>query len=667
MKKILITLVIIFTGNQIIAQDYKFGKVSKAELEEKFYPQDSTANAVYLYKNRNIYYEYDGERGWTLITEVHERIKLYNKEGFGYATERINLYEDSSSEKMSSLKANTYNLENGKIIKEKLSKSQVFKEKETESTIAYKFTMPSLKEGSIVEWVYKIYSPYYLYIDEIYLQHKIPIKYINIEVKIPEYFNFKRHFKGYLPINVVKRMKNRTIQFSYRSQVDSKRITSERQTQKVNLQEYVYSVTNKNVPALVNENYVNNVNNYRSTLPLELSYTKFPGSPSKKYSTTWEDVCKKIYKMADFGVELNKNNYFKDDLSLVLKKSNNNLERVNLIFQLVKSKVKWNGNYGKYIDLGVKKSYKEGVGNVADINLMLISMLREGGLNANPVLVSTKNHGISLFPTSKGFNYVIAAVEINEKIILLDATEEYTIPNVLPFRAINWKGRIVKENGSSDWVSLISSKPIVENTIMSIIIDEEGFIEGQKRTSYTGSNALSYRNSYSKLKDEIIIEKLEEKNEAIEVGDFKINNKNEIYKPILEMYKFSSEDLVDVVGDKMYFNSLLYNAKIKNPFKLEQRKYPIDFGEPFVEKNAIKFVIPKGYSIESIPESIAIGLPNNYGVYKFNISASGNIISVYSILKMNTATYPIEHYKEIKEFYKMIINKNLEQIILKKV
>ena len=104
-----------------------------------------------------------------------------------------------------------------------------------------------------------------------------------------------------------------------------------------------------------------------------------------------------------------------------------------LIFDFVKSKVKWNEYYGKYTSDGVKKAYKEQVGNVAEINLMLTSMLRYAGLNANPVLVSTRDNGIPLFPTREGYNYVISCVELPTGKVLLDATNKYGSPNILPY------------------------------------------------------------------------------------------------------------------------------------------------------------------------------------------------------------------------------------------
>jgi hypothetical protein len=49
-----------------------------------------------------------------------------------------------------------------------------------------------------------------------------------------------------------------------------------------------------------------------------------------------------------------------------------------------------------------------------------------------------------LFPNRTGFNYVIAAVETPSGMMLLDASDKFSTPNVLPFRALNWTGRLIR-------------------------------------------------------------------------------------------------------------------------------------------------------------------------------------------------------------------------------
>ena len=89
MKNVALTvLFILFIILPSSAQDAKFGKVDKKDLMEKYYPSDSSANAAVLYKKRRSYFRYTQGQGFELVTEIHERIKIYNKEGYDWATKK---------------------------------------------------------------------------------------------------------------------------------------------------------------------------------------------------------------------------------------------------------------------------------------------------------------------------------------------------------------------------------------------------------------------------------------------------------------------------------------------------------------------------------------------------------------------------------------------------
>lgn len=670
MNKFLIAMVLTLMANEIIAQDYKYGKVSKDELLEKFYPSDSSANAAVLYNYRKTHFDYQQNEGFMVITEIHERIKIYNKEGFDWATKEIDYYKSSNNrEKIINLKATTYTFDGNKIVATDLGKKEVFDQETNKYWSQQKFTMPDLKEGCVLEWSYKIVSPFKR-IDDFQFQYEIPIKKIEAKIEIPEYFVYNKRLKGYYPITSKEEKKSSTISLFERvregGDANQRNVTSTVNETKVNFMTKVEYYDAVNVPAMINEAHVSNLDNYKTAIQYEYSELHWPHEPIKYYSTSWENVVKTIYDDYDFSSEIYKSNHFSEDLNLVLATSSTDSQKITGILELVKSKIKWNNYNGLSKFNGTKKAYKDGVGNVADINLNLVSMLNKAGLKASPVILSTRSNGIPIFPTIDGFNYVIAAVEIENDMILLDATEEYSAPNVLPSRVLNWQGRIVRENGSSAWVNLTPAKSSETNSSMSIAFNE-GTIEGVKRTQYTNLNALNYRDDYAKLKDDDVILKVEEANGKIEISDFRISNKSEIYKPIIETFKFTSDDLLDKIGDKIYFKPLFFDALTKNPFRLEKRDYPIDFGSPFIKDNKVGIKIPAGYVVESVPENLAIGLRDNYGVYKFSIKIEAGMINVYSILQINTAIFPSANYDEIKDFYKMIVNKNLEQIVLKKV
>ncbi|WP_034043242.1 transglutaminase domain-containing protein [Wocania ichthyoenteri] len=671
MKNVITTLAILFICQISIAQDYKFGKVSKEELQEKYNPLDSSASATYLYKYRKTFFEHQKEKGFQLITEVHERVKIYNKEGFDYATKAINLYKSGShQENARGLKAYTYNLVDGTIEDTKLKKDGIFKTEKSKYHNETKFTMPNIKEGSVVEYEYKIISPFYSNVDEFRLQHAIPIKKLEAQFQAPEYYNFKVNMKGFL--QVIPKIENKRDKLQYKNKVpisENKALdaSTHYRSGEIEFTKIVSSYSLENIPALKEEPYVNNINNYRSSVKYELSYVKMPQSTIEYYSTTWEDVVKTIYKSSSFGAELDKSGYYEDDIDALISAVSDPKARVALIFDFVKSRVKWNTYYGKYTSGGVRKAYKEQVGNVAEINLMLTSMLRYAGLEANPVLVSTRQNGIPLFPTREGYNYVVSCVELPTGHVLLDATNKYGSPNILPYRTLNWEGRIIKKDGTSSLINLYPSENSKTSILMMADLSEEGDLEGNFRSVKTNHKALSYRERYNNANEDDFLEQLENKHDGLEISDFKVANAVELSKPVMESYKFFKESQADIIGDKIYFSPLFFLRTKENPFKLEKREFPVDFGYPSSSTYRITINLPEGYKVESIPEGTALVLPDDLGMFKYILSQKGSTIQLLIDAKMNTSIISPLYYETLKAYFKQLIEKENEQIVLTKV
>ena len=652
MKKTAPLLFILIACQLSIAQNYKFKKVSKEEIQEKFNPVDSSASATYLYKYRKTFFEYQQSTGFELVTVVHERVKIYNQQGFEYATKAISLYKSGSSqEKVRSIKAYTYNLMDGKIEATKLIKDGTFKTEISKYQNETKFTMPNIKEGSVVEYSYKITSPFYQNVDEFQFQHAIPIKKLKAEFQAPEYYNFRVTMKGFLPITPKIEIKGDKIRFKSSFLEFTKTVST-------------YNL--ENIPALKEEPYVNNINNYRASVKYELSYRKLPNSTIEYYSSTWEDVVKAVYKRSDFGEELNKSGYYKDDIDGLINSVSDPERRISLIFDFVKSRVKWNEYYSKYTNDGVKKAYKTRVGNVAEINLMLTSMLRYAGLNANPVLVSTRRNGIPLFPTREGYNYVISCVELPTGNVLLDATNKYGSPNILPYRVLNWEGRIIKKSGTSSLISLYPEVNSKTTTHMLVNLSEDGDISGNFRGVKTNHSALSYRNRYSSSDQDNFIEKLESKYEGLEVSDFELTNFDDLTKPIVEIYKFAIESQADIIGDKIYFSPLFFLKTKEDPFKLKKREFPVDFGYPSTSLYRVTISLPEGYIIESIPKSEAFALPENFGLFSYKISHYQSTVQLLIETKINTPIIGSLYYDTLKTYFNKLIEKESEQIVLMK-
>jgi hypothetical protein len=655
----------------VIAQDFDFGKVSKEELMEKKHPLDSSAAAAYLYKDRKTYFRYDQSQGFEMYTDVHERIKIYSKAGFDYATKKIVLYKNGrEKESVSGIKAMTYNITGDNIEEEKLKNDGVFTLELSRYFNQTSFTMPNIKEGSVIEYKYTVLSPFISNVDEFEFQHDIPIKKLVAKFESPEYFNFRMNLKGFLDVRPKMEKKNGSITFNSKERSGGNGWSPTQTSFSTSKIDYVTNVSDyelRDIPALKMEPHVNNINNYRSAVNYELSYTKFPNTPLKYYAISWEDVVKTIYESPDFGSELTKEGYYNKDIDILIKDISDPYKKVGAIFNFVKQRVKWNGNYGKYVHDGVRKAYQEGVGNVAEINLMLTSMLRYAGLDANPVLVSTRDNGVPLFPTREGYNYVISGVETPDGVILLDATSVFSMPNILPLRVLNWNGRLIRKDGNSTEINLFPKDKAGKAIAMQVDITNESDIEGKIRNVYRNHGALLYRDAYNTGSKEDHILKLETKYGGLEIGDFEVKGELDLVQPLTESYTFRKEDQIEIIGSQLYLYPLFFLTTTENPFKLEKREFPVDFGYAEDSKYMVTINIPEGYKVESIPEPIALMLPDNLGLFKYNIAVTPASVQLVVDSSINEAVIPYLYYDSLKDYYRRMIEKMGEKIVLVKI
>lgn len=629
------------------SQEVEFGKISKEELLEKSYSKDESANAVVLYKNKNTYFN-SSSGVVSLVTQVHERIKIYNKEGFDYATKTINLYKSrSDKERVSKIKAYTYNLEGSKIVKTELDKDQIFDNEYSYNYDQVKFTLPNVKEGSVIEFKYDIKSPFYWNIDEYRFQYDIPIKKLEAQIRTPKGFKFNQIQKGYIRFHPSQTQK-----------------TDHRLGMTVDILTYTLA----DVPALKEENLVNNINNYRAGVMFELVSIEFTGQKPKYFSKTWGDVAKTIGNTDDYKKQLDKTKSFDETLDDVIADKLDNVEKMKSIFKYAKDNINWNGIDGKYFYNGIKKTLKEKKGNVADINLTLVAMLRYAGLNANPLVISTKENLVPFFPTVDRLNYVLAYVVINNKQYFLDATDEFSDINLLPIKDYNGEGILVNNN-KMVWkkVGIKRPEPAIGQYVISANLSEEGAIEGSLKSRFKNHNAYKFRQSFKDADLDAFITEREKVFENIEISNYEAKNTDDYNGYVSESFEFYKESGADVIDNKIYIQPLLFLKLVENPFKLDKREYPIDFGHPLEDHYIVNITIPEGYTLESSPKPIVVKIPNNLGEFKYLPKVVGNKILLSAVFEIKDEIMYADSYLFLKEFFNQIINKEAEQIVLTKV
>lgn len=637
-----ILLLVSFCGNAQL-NTYDIQSVTAEDLAQTRHPQDTTASAAYLYRRAKTWFELiDGS--WIVCTDIYTRVKIYTKDGYNYANATLSHNIADKRNELTFSEANTYNLVNGAIEKTPLKEEGRFTSDVRKGLVKKKITLPNVREGSIIEYRYIIKSTGYATLSDFYFQHKIPVNDVKYEVSIPVHLKYNVYTTGYVKIN-------ETLPIEVFNKNGKNR-------------ENLVTYSAKNVKALKDESYVNNIDNYKGILKHELIAIMYPNQEPYLLSTDWNTIAKNIYKSDSFGGELKLQSYFEKDIKPILSTAATDTDKAIAIFDFVKDRMIWNKTVNFFCDEGVKNAYREKKGNTAEINLMLTAMLRFAGLDANPVLVSTRANGIPSFPSLFAYNYVLAAVKINGKTILLDATSKYAQPNIIALNAINWTGRLIQKTGDSEDIDLMPKTISKKVTNVMATINSNGAINGKIREQYYDYNAYVHRALFAVVEDAGYTELLEKKYNGITVNDYSVTNKTNAAKALVEEYSFTHTAAAEAMGNNIYFSPMLFLAEKENPFKQESREYPIDFIYPKQEKFLITINIPAGYKVASFPEPASVSMEDNIGRFIYNVSVVGTVIQISVTTDINYASVPAQYYATLKEFYQKTIEKQSEKIVL---
>lgn len=665
--KTLFTIVASVATISSFAQDVKFGKISKQDFDKTKSTIQADAPAEVLYADGNYKVNFNTNQGGVEQTKkVFYRIIVFDKDKTPDDVLKIEipLYKSSGSDqdKLLSLKAVTYNLENGKIVEQKVEKKDIFLDKVHRFLDKQTFTFPNVKNGSILEYTYEIVSPFIRQTEAWYFQQSIPVVASNLTFQNQEYFNYQQDLRGGFAPKLTKNTKKETYNVSSNGSVGKygDRSGAYNTTNELNINIQTYTLAN--LPSYSREAYVLNPRNMLASIRFELASFVAPGRTSESYATTWERVGKDLMDQEDFGRQLNGNNFLDETVNATIAGKNTNIEKMSAIYDYVKNNFTWNQYVSETTEKGIRKTFNEKSGNSADINLLLTTMLRKAGLDASPIVLSTLQNGIInySFPSRSKLNYVIVGATVDNDFYLMDATDKNSQINLLPLRAINDRGFIVNDKGIKE-VPLRNS--IMTNNKISITADlaANGSLKGIFSNIRDNYFYMFDKNEIAADPKGFEKEFVEDYN--FEISDFKTqdNNQNNI------RHQFKFDDVkVDVAGNKILFNPFLFVTNTKHNLNLEQRTYNIEFGAPITNTNTVKIKIPEGYKVESLPVEKQFTMPDQAGGYAFKVIEKDGYIIAQAQKVMPYSTLPAQYYKPLKEFLTNIINAESQQVILVK-
>ncbi|WP_027136813.1 DUF3857 domain-containing protein [Gaetbulibacter saemankumensis] len=624
-------------------------RVSLSDLRMTSHAKDSTANALVLYESGNSFVD---PTTYRLHSQEKHKIKIFNKEGFDHANISIYLYQsdNNSFERVTDITATTYTLEGDQVITTKLDKNDIHDIEYDEHHDLVKFTLPNVKAGSVITYSYTTVSPFMFKYRGWEFQGDIPKLYSEYNASIPANWDYHIKLVGSEKLTINE------------SEVKKGCLTGGNGG-KADCSVSKYAM--KDIPAFIEEDYMTSKSNYLARIDYELKTFKGFNGVHNDYSKTWETVDDELKSDKNIGRQLQKSVDTDDLLSPDIMNMTDPLARASAIYDYVQEHYIWNGEYRIFKEVSVKDLIKERTGNVSEINILLHNLLEAASINVKPVLLSTRKNGFAtkIYPVISDFNYLIVQAEIDGNTYLLDATDKYLHFGQLPFKCLNHYGRLLDFKNGSSWIDIKDKN--VSSIVYSVSLElkEDNAMAGHIKTRKTGYYALNTKKDYLSNKSNYFT-KLQNNYEDMEVFDFEVTDDDINASQFSESYNL--EYLTDAIENAIYFNPFLIKFFSENPFKLQERTYPIDFGFKDTYMYMLQLKLGDHYSLVEKPKDFSLGLPNNSGRVNFSTKLIKDVVHIFLKINFNSDFYPVEYYPYLKEIMNKIVDTQKNSILLLK-
>ncbi|KPL03481.1 MAG: hypothetical protein AMJ73_06860 [candidate division Zixibacteria bacterium SM1_73] len=617
----------------------KWGKASKEELSMTSVPEDPDADAVILFDKGEYFFGYI----YPVTFREHKRVKVFTKRGTEFANISIPFLH---GEKIKELEGQTITQEGKKL---RLKQNQVFtrKGKDWDEIV---FTLPGVEKGCVFEYRYEKWSEYTYVLGPWYFQNEIFIKLSQISLRLygPWVYSYRFVNPGLAKIE---------------PRVQAGNITHPGEM------EYIW--TFENVPAIREEPYVDCIHDYRTGVYFERVGYERVDSRTREAIDTWRELgdgVDSLYKSFTHGKERVKEKALELTKSMATQP-----EKAVKIYDYVRQNIDWNGERGIF---NFEERYLETVmtrleGTAAEKNLLLLNLLNSAGIEAYPLLISTRDHGrvIRNLPGLFQFNHLIVYVkpfrQLGGEEWFVDAVDRFCPFGMLSVDDLVSCGFMLNDEESR----IIEIPPCKVGSRKHFItqgeLREDGGLVCSSAVGYHGHFRINARKQFVKQGREAFAKQVALRIiPTASIDTITYTALDSIDKPLKMNFTLTAPHYARVIGENLYVNPTLFSRVESNPFKNESRSFPVDFSYPFTEIEKTELSIPSGFEIEELPENVY----REIGGAEFSktFSVEGNVIKCYRELAITQPVFLVQYYQVLRNFYQEVVNADQLMVVLTK-
>ncbi|NUO03216.1 MAG: DUF3857 domain-containing protein [Saprospiraceae bacterium] len=646
----------------------KWGEIPPEDLSMTNYPSDTAAVALVLGNYGDL--EIDFSRGDLRYNyEQHRRIKILKQSGFDKGDVSISFYK--KGEKISNLQVQVYTPDGKKY---SLKSADIFEEAVNENWSRLRFSAPNLSEGAVMEYRYTLASQYAFQLPEWYFQEDIPTRWSEYRLAIPDWLRYVVLSQGVdANVLVTTEGRQRMLVPGYETQQTgiAGSTTIEKGYDQVEAEIKFYRYRMENVPAMRPEPFITTMDDYFARVRFQLAATAFPNRAITPVMGSWEKASKDLLEHEFFGYQFLKSRHFKranDALQATLPATATKDEKVNAIYNFLNNTMHWNERYSYMATSNLEDCFEQKKGNSAELNLLFLALLKANDIQCHPLLLSTRDHGrpIDLYPIMDQFNHVAVLVEHGGQMVVADIASPHQALGFPRTESLNGRAWLVDAT-NPQWVDLpaLSGSSI---KLATLKLDENGQATGTVQYRISGYDAFPWREKIAAQKDQTSLMKgvLSKQYPDIAIEDVKTETPEDLAKPVTISFKCTLPEMAAANGDLLYLSPVINPLFTENPFKVEDRKFPVDIPYIFSDKFVLQLELPEGFVLEEAPEPIKASLPNNGGTFQYTLSQNGNKLNLVTEVKISQQRFEPDTYPGLRHFFNLLLEKQQNPVVLKR-
>ncbi|HEX3935411.1 MAG TPA: DUF3858 domain-containing protein, partial [Puia sp.] len=413
------------------------------------------------------------------------------------------------------------------------------------------------------------------------------------------------------------------------------------------------------------EPYTTTLRNHIQKVQFQLSGLRF-GNYTKTYHTSWPELTGELLRNEDFGPAFtDKNRWLDEGLQKLEAKGDTSLQTAQKFFAYIRDQFTCIGEKGVYLSQSLRKTWEERKGTITDLNLLLMAMYRHVGFEASPVLLSTREHGypVESFPMIADYNYVIVRVWIGHRYYLVDASRPTLGFGQLPERCYNSTAHVVD---SSHEELLLVPDSVTERRTTQVFLSDDS-TGGCSGTYSRTSGVFESMDMRARLKRELPADFFDNLRKSMpdykQMGESGFDSLSTPEVPLRWHYAMSYH----FTQKTLYFNPILHERMNTSPLMDPDRYYPVEMPYRVDNMYILTMDIPRGYKIDQLPKSIRYTLEDSSCSFEYRMSSDGRTIDLRMRMQLKKTLYPVDQYQALRDFFAMVVQKEKEPIIFKKI